>query len=757
MSDFDVLTCREDSAAFARLRDELGAGTSPPKVKADALAPGVTEDTLLASINAARIELRAAVGGPDQAAAVGDVDADLREEDVRFEPLVSLLDFDATTAVKRELEALVAHHRDWRMERETEKKNPTWAPRAAAAADAAVSAQAARGGAPAADASALEEPPTPTVIDTIAEVLRIGRLTILELKAELGRRKLATTGTKAALAEWLLAGAEPELLRICGLKVVELKQELEARGLKISGRKPACMARLHAGEDEANTAVHGAGARIGQKPWLLDRAVEIFVHSAQRGVPLATATAAALDWAKASINSAVEAGTATALFTPAPTVADVVAKVAEHALLEALRVLERKKKVPGDRHGPFYSLALLRQSRLRSKQLDLVVEHVLEAQAAGGAGPPNVGSALDYADRHALLRALLPPSPIENALRALEIGQPILCGTSAHFAGHSSHLIRRANEDFPDWSEEWKLMCVIDGLDIGYILHEIGDDHSRCRSWMPHASCDQGPGFHSPTNAPWSVYESAAYPRGMVHWLSLLLRAWIFGPYMQQRIGEIILYARSSVPESFFHRLRINVSKAHHTTNLGMAVGGAKSQLDHNELKRNKVLSAAIEINKHHKEKGIRAERSAAPAERIWQEDGAMDIFGDIPERVNLAYERLAKAAASKKRRIAYCADIEAELARGKTPKRRCGGPSDRLPDLEPSAPLRLAAKPDGTLYNTCERVRSTATATAVPMHPFSGAAVVIDQGAPATPPLAEGEGPHFRAAVQHMMENNLV
>ena len=79
---------------------------------------------------------------------------------------------------------------------------------------------------------------------------------------------------------------------------------------------------------------------------------------------------------------------------------------------------------------------------------------------------------------------------------------------------------------------------------------------------------------------------------------------------MQQRIGEIILYARSSVPESFFHRLRINVSKAHHTTDLGMAVGAAKSQLDHNELKRNKVLSAAIEINKHHKEKGIRAERS---------------------------------------------------------------------------------------------------------------------------------------------------
>ena len=93
------------------------------------------------------------------------------------------------------------------------------------------------------------------------------------------------------------------------------------------------------------------------------------------------------------------------------------------------------------------------------------------------------------------------------------------------------------------------------------------------------------------------------------------------------------------------------------------------------------MLSAAIEINKHHTEKGIRAERSAAPAERIWQEDGAMDIFGDIPERVNLGYERLAKAAASKKRRIAYCVDLEAQLARGETPKRRCGGSSHRLPN----------------------------------------------------------------------------
>ena len=76
--------------------------------------------------------------------------------------------------------------------------------------------------------------------------------------------------------------------------------------------------------------------------------------------------------------------------------------------------------------------------------------------------------------------------------------------------------MRRSNEEYPDWSEEWKVMFVVDGLDIGYVKHEVGDDHSQCRSWMPHGKCDQGPGFHSPTNTPWSVYMSPAYPAGMV-------------------------------------------------------------------------------------------------------------------------------------------------------------------------------------------------------------------------------------------------
>ena len=51
----------------------------------------------------------------------------MREEDARFDPLGSLLDFDVKAAMKAELEALVGHHRDWRMERRLGKKNPTWA------------------------------------------------------------------------------------------------------------------------------------------------------------------------------------------------------------------------------------------------------------------------------------------------------------------------------------------------------------------------------------------------------------------------------------------------------------------------------------------------------------------------------------------------------------------------------------------------------------------------------------------------------
>ena len=124
---FDILACREDNAAFMELRDQLGAGNNPPAVNVDALAPGTTEDMLLVALNGAREGLADTASGAGLG--VGEVDADVREEDARFDPLGSLLDFDVKAAMKAELEALVGHHRDWRMERRLGKKNPTWAAR----------------------------------------------------------------------------------------------------------------------------------------------------------------------------------------------------------------------------------------------------------------------------------------------------------------------------------------------------------------------------------------------------------------------------------------------------------------------------------------------------------------------------------------------------------------------------------------------------------------------------------------------------
>ena len=578
----------------------------------------------------------------------------------------------------------------------------------------------------------------------VAEVLRVSALNVSALKSELARRNLPVTGTKGDLIGRLLEGADAEALRICTLKISELKEELQAKGLMITGVKVVLAARLHAGEDEAG-AGRPATTLVGKKAWLQDRANEIFAHSSQRGVLLQAAVDLALKWAKEQADVAAGGGVATPFFTMAVTLQEEAANE-ERRLLAKLQAVEKKKRVAGDRHGPFYSVALLRQSRLRGKQLDVVVDHIATTRA------PDVGPAASYVDRHALLRAMLPPCPIENALRAIELAQPILGGSAQHFAGQVSQLVRRANEDFPDWSEEWKVMYVIDGLDIGYIAHEIGD-HRRCRTWMPYADCDRGPGFYFPTNTPWADYDGAAYPTGTVRWLSVLLRAWIFGPYIQQRIGEIILYVRSSVPESFFHRLRINVPKAHHTTDFGMSVGGAKSQLDHNELKRDKVLSAAVVLTKYHRSKGIKVMQAAAPAERNWLEELVIDIFNDIPERVGLGYERLENAAAAYIRRVDFCKRKETEMAAGNLPESSKSRP---MPDLEPSAPLRLATGDANTetLVNMHEGL-STAVGT-TPMHPFKRRAVV-GAGGGAAPTMGPHPDPNFLAAVEALMMEGVV
>ena len=362
------------------------------------------------------------------------------------------------------------------------------------------------------------------------------------------------------------------------------------------------------------------------------------------------------------------------------------------------------------------------------------------AAAAAAAAPPPVAPA----SKQDMLRKLIPSAPIPDALQAIALAEPIVCGQAQHFAGQLSTLVRRANEDYPSWSEEWKIMFVIGGLDEGYVDHEIGKDHSGCRRWVPYADCAKGEGFFCPSNTPWDAYESPAYPAGMVKWLSLLLRSWIFSPYIQQRVAEVILYVRSSVPESFFHRLRINVPKAHHTTDFGMAVGGTKSCLDHNELKRDKVLCEIIETTKYHRAKGIKTMRARAPAERVWAEEGPIEIFDGIPQRVALGFDRIKKASKSKKRRLGFAEGVENDLKQGKTPKRRREGVKSRpIQNIEPSSTLRLETDAGGSrLQNkVVEPVAAGAGAEApLPMYPFKAPPAVRGGAGRCLPPLHHGK-----------------
>ena len=114
---------------------------------------------------------------------------------------------------------------------------------------------------------------------------------------------------------------------------------------------------------------------------------------------------------------------------------------------------------------------------------------------------------------------------------------------------------------------------------------------------------------------------------------------------------------------------------------------------------------------------------------------------------------------------------MQAQLARGETPKRREGGPSRPLLRLEPSAPLLLQSRPGGdVLVNTHELAQP---ATAVPMHPFTrhttstavamtappatalaaaAAAPASHVGSSAATATVGGEETHFRAAVLELV-----
>jgi hypothetical protein len=184
-----------------------------------------------------------------------------------------------------------------------------------------------------------------------------------------------------------------------------------------------------------------------------------------------------------------------------------------------------------------------------------------------------------------------------------------------------------------------------------------------------------------------------------------------------------------------------------------MSVGGAKSQLDHNELKRDKVLSAVVVLTKYHRSKGIKVMQAAAPAERNWLEEVVIDIFNDIPERVGLGYERLEKAAAAYIRRVEFCKRKEMELAAGDLPEPSKSRP---MPNLEPSAPLCLATG-DGnseTLVNTHEGLSMVVGTT--PMHPFKRRAVV-GAGGGGAPTMGPHPEPNFLAAVEAAMMQDVL
>ena len=199
----------------------------------------------------------------------------------------------------------------------------------------------------------------------VAEVLRVSALNVSALKSELARRDLPITGSKGDLIGRLLEGADAEALRICTLKIPELKEQLRAKGLMTTGVRVVLAARLHAGEDEAG-AGRPATTLVGKKAWLQDRANEIFAHSSQRGVLLQVAVDLALKWAQDQADIAAGGGVATPFFTMAVTLQEEAA-VEERRLLAKLQAMEKKKRVAGDRHGPFHSVALLRQSQLLGK------------------------------------------------------------------------------------------------------------------------------------------------------------------------------------------------------------------------------------------------------------------------------------------------------------------------------------------------------------------------------------------------------
>eukprot|EP01051_Picozoa_sp_SAG22_P027783 SAG22_NODE_9480_length_587_cov_1.758197_2_plen_90_part_01 len=76
-----------------------------------------------------------------------------------------------------------------------------------------------------------------------------------------------------------------------------------------------------------------------------------------------------------------------------------------------------------------------------------------------------------YSSREEYLVAVLPHSPVEEALQALALAEKTASAQAGHFAENFAHLLRIANEQYSDWSEEWKIAFVNAGQAIGYLEH----------------------------------------------------------------------------------------------------------------------------------------------------------------------------------------------------------------------------------------------------------------------------------------------
>ena len=382
--------------------------------------------------------------------------------------------------------------------------------------------------------------------------------------------------------------------------------------------------------------------------------------------------------------------------------------------LSELRRLEKLKKSKAKRHGTFFSAALLRHSKLGAAQHDVVHTFCMKHEAAAVAAlqPGAVES------KQAWLRQVLPPCAIEEALQALEFVGPVATQHASHFADHFAAMIRWANEEYPDWSIDWKSSFVTAGCEDCYVKHCEGSDHSGCRRFIPWARCDLGDAFHFATHTPWRNFAAGAagttaYPPGVGMWLRLLFKSWAFNKYTQRRISD---YARSSTPESVFGSLRIMVPKWQHTTDQGMREGGAAVVLDHNEGRRDKLLTACVEIGKYHKGKGIGVKRQRRPKEYKWKAETLAELLHDVPQMQRLARARLRFHAAAKVRRRDFVVDRRARHAAGELQPTA----SIPIPFLEPRAGLSLGLGMDGFLINTVDLEAGNEFVRQVPPSPFT-------------------------------------